>query len=271
MLCRLAGGCGLRPISTTFRVHRGHRTPHRRARDRHGRRRVRCAVYGMGLSSLARAPDRHLDVERSPFALHGGLRRGARAAGDRRRRADTIAIERLGVFAKGRRQGVMIMVAPNGATVAEECSTAAAVPPRRSRSRCSSGSAPSLARCCRRWRCFRCRSAGGGSAASGRRSDRRAGQPRVRQAGSRAQPACSGDQAAGVPPQRRAAVAPAVTVRYSGPHAASTTSVPRSLRAAHWASRPRVSRRRCSRRGSDARHPSPRRRGARPPRRRGRP
>ena len=31
---------------------------------------------------------------------------------------DTIAIERLGVFAKGGAEGIMIMTAPNGATVA---------------------------------------------------------------------------------------------------------------------------------------------------------
>lgn len=82
-------------------------------------------VYGMGLSSLARAAHRiGTSSERSPFALHrtaGALVRAVREnpwAIDGPGRADTIAIERLGVFAKGGAEGVMIMVAPNGATVA---------------------------------------------------------------------------------------------------------------------------------------------------------
>ena len=82
-------------------------------------------VYGMGLSSLARATHRiGTSSERSPFALHrtaGALVRAVREnpwAIDGPGRADTIAIERLGVFAKGGAEGVMIMAAPNGATVA---------------------------------------------------------------------------------------------------------------------------------------------------------
>ena len=82
-------------------------------------------VYGMGLSSLARAAHRiGTSSERSPFALHrtaGALVRAVREnpwAIDGPGRADTIAIERLGVFAKGGAEGVMIMAAPNGATVA---------------------------------------------------------------------------------------------------------------------------------------------------------
>lgn len=82
-------------------------------------------VYGMSLSALGRAAHRiGTSSERSPFALHrsaGALVRAVREnpwAIDGPGRQDTIAIERLGVFAKGGAEGVMIMVAPNGATVA---------------------------------------------------------------------------------------------------------------------------------------------------------
>lgn len=82
-------------------------------------------VHAMSLSALARAIHRvGTSSERSPFALHrsaGALVRAVRENPwtiDGPGRADTIAIERLGVFAKGGAEGVMIMVAPNGTTVA---------------------------------------------------------------------------------------------------------------------------------------------------------
>lgn len=82
-------------------------------------------VYGMSLTSLARAAHRiGTASERSPFALHrsaGQLVRAVREhpwAIDGPGRPDTIAIERLGVFAKGGAEGIMIMTAPDGTTVA---------------------------------------------------------------------------------------------------------------------------------------------------------
>ncbi|PZU47883.1 MAG: asparaginase [Microbacterium sp.] len=82
-------------------------------------------VHAMSLSALARAAHRiGTSSERSPFALHrtaGALVRAVREnpwAIDGPGRADTIVIERLGVFAKGGAEGIMIMVAPGGATVA---------------------------------------------------------------------------------------------------------------------------------------------------------
>ena len=82
-------------------------------------------VHAMSLTSLARAIHRvGGSSERSPFALHrsaGALVRAVREnpwAIDGPGRPDTIAIERLGVFAKGGAEGVMVMVAPNGTTVA---------------------------------------------------------------------------------------------------------------------------------------------------------
>ena len=82
-------------------------------------------VHAMSLSALGRAAHRiGTSSDRSPFALHrtaGALVRAVREhpwAIDGPGRPDTIAIERLGVFAKGGAEGVMIMVAPNGATVA---------------------------------------------------------------------------------------------------------------------------------------------------------
>ncbi|SJN31958.1 Hypothetical protein of L-Asparaginase type 2-like superfamily [Microbacterium esteraromaticum] len=82
-------------------------------------------VHAMTLTALARGVHRiGTASERSPFALHrvaGTLVRAVREspwtiAGPGE--PDTIAIETLGVFAKGGAEGVMVMVAPNGATVA---------------------------------------------------------------------------------------------------------------------------------------------------------
>lgn len=82
-------------------------------------------VYAMSLASLARAIHRiGTSSERSPFALHraaGQLVRAVREHPwtiDGPGRADTVAIESLGVFAKGGAEGVMVMVAPDGTTVA---------------------------------------------------------------------------------------------------------------------------------------------------------
>jgi len=82
-------------------------------------------VYAMSLAGLAKAIHRiGTSSERSPFALHrsaGALVRAVREHPwtiDGPGRADTIVIERLGVFAKGGAEGVMVMVAPNGTTVA---------------------------------------------------------------------------------------------------------------------------------------------------------
>jgi len=82
-------------------------------------------VPAMTLTALARGIHRIGSAsERSPFALHrvaGTLVRAVREnpwtiAGPGE--PDTIAIERLGVFAKGGAEGVMVMVAPDGTTVA---------------------------------------------------------------------------------------------------------------------------------------------------------
>ncbi len=82
-------------------------------------------VYAMPLSALARAIHRiGTSSERSPFALHrsaGQLVQAVRAhpwAIDGPGRADTVVIDSLGVFAKGGAEGVMVMVAPDGTTVA---------------------------------------------------------------------------------------------------------------------------------------------------------
>ena len=82
-------------------------------------------VYGMSLTGLVRAVHRiGTSSERSPFALHrtaGALVAAVREnpwAIDGPGRADTIVIERLGVFAKGGAEGVMVMVAPDGTTTA---------------------------------------------------------------------------------------------------------------------------------------------------------
>lgn len=82
-------------------------------------------VYGMTLLGLARAIHRvGTSSERSPFALHrsaGALVRAVRENPwtiDGPGRPDTVVIERLGVFAKTGAEGVMVMVAPDGTTVA---------------------------------------------------------------------------------------------------------------------------------------------------------
>ncbi len=82
-------------------------------------------VYALTLTGLARAIHRiGTASERSPFALHrvaGSLVKAVRENPwtiDGPGRPDTIAIERLGVFAKGGAEGVMVMVAPDGTTVA---------------------------------------------------------------------------------------------------------------------------------------------------------
>ncbi len=82
-------------------------------------------VYAMSLTALARGIHRvGTASERSPFALHrvaGALVRAVREHPwtiEGPGRPDTIAIESLGVFTKGGAEGVMVMVAPNGTTVA---------------------------------------------------------------------------------------------------------------------------------------------------------
>ncbi|MFJ6654034.1 asparaginase [Microbacterium sp. NPDC091313] len=82
-------------------------------------------VYAMTLAGLARAIHRvGTASERSPFALHRGAGQLVRAVRenpwtiDGPGRPDTVLIERLGVFAKGGAEGVMVMVAPDGTTVA---------------------------------------------------------------------------------------------------------------------------------------------------------
>lgn len=82
-------------------------------------------VYAMSLTALGRAVHRiGTSSERSPFALHrtaGTLVRAVRDHPwtiDGPGGQDTIAIERLGVFAKGGAEGIQIMVAPGGTTVA---------------------------------------------------------------------------------------------------------------------------------------------------------
>lgn len=82
-------------------------------------------VYAMSLVALARGIHRlGTSSERSPFALHRNAAALVRAVRDNPwaidgpGRPDTIAIERLGVFAKGGAEAVMVMVAPGGATVA---------------------------------------------------------------------------------------------------------------------------------------------------------
>ena len=82
-------------------------------------------VYAMSLTSLARAAHRiATSSERSPFALHrwaGTLVRAVREhpwAVQGPGEPDSLVIERLGVFAKHGAEGVMIMSAPDGTTVA---------------------------------------------------------------------------------------------------------------------------------------------------------
>jgi L-asparaginase II len=82
-------------------------------------------VYAMSLVALARGIHRlGTASERSPFALHrsaGAIVRAVRESPwtiDGPNRPDTVVAERLGVFAKGGAEGVMVMVAPDGTTVA---------------------------------------------------------------------------------------------------------------------------------------------------------
>ena len=82
-------------------------------------------VHAITLLGLARAMHRvGTASDRSPFALHrvaGTLVRTVRELPwtiDGPGRPDTLAISLLGVFAKGGAEGVMIMVAPDGTTVA---------------------------------------------------------------------------------------------------------------------------------------------------------
>lgn len=82
-------------------------------------------VFGLTLFGLARGVHRIGNSSaRSPFALHrqaGVLADAVRAhpwAIDGPGRPDTVAIEQLGVFAKGGAEGVMVMVAPDGTTAA---------------------------------------------------------------------------------------------------------------------------------------------------------
>jgi L-asparaginase II len=82
-------------------------------------------VHAMSLSALARGIHRIATAsENSPFALYRNaavLKRAVLENGwaiDGPGRANTVVIDRLGVFAKGGAEGVMIMAAPNGTTVA---------------------------------------------------------------------------------------------------------------------------------------------------------
>ncbi|MDQ0725798.1 asparaginase [Microbacterium sp. W4I20] len=82
-------------------------------------------VHALTLTGLARAIHRiGTASDRSPFALHrvaGSLVRAVREHPwtiEGPGRPDTVAIEKLGVFTKGGAEGVMVMVAPNGTTVA---------------------------------------------------------------------------------------------------------------------------------------------------------
>lgn len=82
-------------------------------------------VYAMSLVGLARAIQRiATSSERSPFALHrsaGTLVRAVRENPwtiDGPGRPDTVVIERLGVFSKMGAEGVQVMTAPDGTTVA---------------------------------------------------------------------------------------------------------------------------------------------------------
>ncbi|MFV0319992.1 MAG: asparaginase [Microbacterium sp.] len=82
-------------------------------------------VYAMSLSALARGIHRlGTASERSPFALHRSAGTIVRTVGenpwtiDGPGRPDTVVAEQLGVFAKGGAEGVMVMVAPDGTTVA---------------------------------------------------------------------------------------------------------------------------------------------------------
>lgn len=82
-------------------------------------------VHAITLSGLARGIHRIGSAsERSPFALHrvaGTLVRTVRENPwtiEGPNQPDTVAIETLGVFAKGGAEGIMVMVAPDGTTAA---------------------------------------------------------------------------------------------------------------------------------------------------------
>lgn len=82
-------------------------------------------VFALTLTGLARGLHRiGTASEKSPFALHrvaGTIVRAVRENPwtiEGHGRPDTIVIERLGVFAKGGAEAVMVMVAPDGTTVA---------------------------------------------------------------------------------------------------------------------------------------------------------
>lgn len=82
-------------------------------------------VHALALSSLARGIQRiGTSSERSPFALHrvaGSLVRAAREnpwVVEGAARPDTVAIESFGVFSKFGAEGVQVMIAPDGSTVA---------------------------------------------------------------------------------------------------------------------------------------------------------
>ncbi|ALJ21154.1 asparaginase [Microbacterium sp. No. 7] len=82
-------------------------------------------IYAMSLTALARGIHRMgTSAERSPFALHRSAAELVRAVRENPwtiegpGRPDTIVAERLGVFAKGGAEAVMVMVAPDGTTVA---------------------------------------------------------------------------------------------------------------------------------------------------------
>ncbi|MCR2801579.1 asparaginase [Microbacterium sp. zg-Y818] len=82
-------------------------------------------VYGMSLTALARGIQRiATSSERSPFALHRHAAALVRAVKDNPwtidgpGRPDTVVIEKLGVFAKTGAEGVLVMTAPDGTTVA---------------------------------------------------------------------------------------------------------------------------------------------------------
>lgn len=82
-------------------------------------------VHAITLSALARGIHRIGSAsERSPFALHRVAGTLVRAVKENPwtiegpGRADTVAIETLGVFAKGGAEGIMVMVASDGTTAA---------------------------------------------------------------------------------------------------------------------------------------------------------
>lgn len=84
-------------------------------------------VHAITLGGLARGIHRiGTASERSPFALHRSAGALVRAVKENPwtiegpGKPDTIAIETLGVFAKGGAEGIMVMVAPDGTTVASK-------------------------------------------------------------------------------------------------------------------------------------------------------